>query len=71
MLFPYRFHLNFYDLTQLRNVQCPNKYKQDYCVNIIECFQVEVTAPSRYNLPARFDNNPVIIPMFIWMTDIE
>ena len=28
-------------------------------------------APSRYNLPAGYDNSPVIIPMFIWMTDIE
>jgi hypothetical protein len=70
MLFPYRFHLNFYD-QPIQELQCPNKYTLDYCVKIIECFQVVVMAPSRYKLPARCDNSPAIILMFIWMTDIE
>ena len=47
------------------NTHYPNT--QDYSVKIIACFQVEVMAPSRYNLLAGCDNSPVIILMFIWM----
>jgi hypothetical protein len=33
-------------------------------------FQVDGTAPLHNDLPARCDSGPVVIPMFIWMTDI-
>jgi len=37
-------------------------------IHVFDYFQVEVMAPSRYNLPASHDNNPVIILMFILIT---